>query len=204
MLFFQSFHYHSSSRVSLFFQSVAPAFHLSSDISLLLVCSVALVCYLYPGSPAPSIEQAIKQATPTTPRKTTPGGPFPTSPYPASDVDLTKMSVEDSIGIHVERLNVEVVDGVACYVAGSQYSVPRLKEHFEKDLCWPVAVSNKRGSYALTVCPCKGKPGHEKDGAMHRIDSAKKGAFITNSRHFRLKLGEAGYRKSSHQGNGQP
>ena len=114
------------------------------------------------------------------------------------------MSVEDSIGIHVERLNVEVVDGVACYVAGSQYSVPRLKEHFGKDLCWPVAVSNKRGSYALTVCPCKGKPGHEKDGAKHQIDSAKKGTFITNSRQFRLKLGDAGYRKSSYQGNGQP
>ena len=84
------------------------------------------------------------------------------------------MSIEDSIGVHAERLGVEVVEGVACYVAGSQYSVPRLKEHFGKDLCWPVAVSNKRGTYALTVCPCKGKPGHEVAGVLHQVDNAKK------------------------------
>ena len=66
------------------------------------------------------------------------------------------MSIEDSIGIHVERLNVEVVDGVACYVAGSQYSIPRLKEHFGKDLCWPVAVSNKRGHLCPHRVPLKG------------------------------------------------
>ena len=114
------------------------------------------------------------------------------------------MSIEDSIGVHAERLGVEVVEGVACYVAGSQYSVPRLREHFGKDLCWPVAVSNKRGTYALTVCPCKGKPGHEVAGVLHQVDNAKKGTFITTSKHFRLKLGEVGFRKSTYQGNGQP
>ena len=112
------------------------------------------------------------------------------------------MSIEDSIGIHVERLGVEVVDGVACYVAGSQYSVPRIKEHFGKDLCWPLAVSNKRGTYALTVCPCKGKPGHDVKGALHQVDPVKKGEFFTTCKHFRLKLGDVGYRKN--QGNGQP
>ena len=114
------------------------------------------------------------------------------------------MSIEDSIGIHVERLGVEVVEGVACYVAGSQYSVPRLREHFSKDLCWHVAVSNKRGTYALTVCPCKGKPGHEVRGTLHQVDAELKGEFFSTSKHFRLKLGEVGYRESTGQGNGQP
>ena len=92
---------------------------------------------------------SIDKATPTPADKTAPlGGASPTSPFPSANIDLSKMSIEDSIGIHVERLGVEVVKGVACYVAGSQYSVPRLKEHFGKDLCWPVAVSNKRGTYS--------------------------------------------------------
>ena len=68
-----------------------------------------------------------------------------TSPY----IDTTNLHGEDLVGIHVERLNVGVVDGVSVYVAGSQYSIPRLKEHFGKDLCWPVVVSNKR-SFAVT------------------------------------------------------
>ena len=109
------------------------------------------------------------------------------------------MSIEESIGLHVERLGVEVLDGVACYVAGSQYSIPRLKEHYGKDLCWHVAVPNKRGTNGLTVCPCK--------GSLHQVDGDKKGAFITNTKHFRLKPGESGYRKStafSDQGSGQP
>ena len=108
------------------------------------------------------------------------------------------------MGIHVERLGVEVVEGVACYVAGSQYSVPRLKEHFGTDLRWHVAVSNKRGTYVLTVCPCTGKPWHEIKGTLHQVDSGKKGEFFANSRHFRLKLGELGYRKSTDQRTGRP
>ena len=93
------------------------------------------------------------------------------------------------------------MDGIAVYVAGSQYSIPRLREHFSKDLCWPVAVSNKRG-FAVTVCHCKGQPGHEADGHMHQIDRDKKGDFIKYSRRFRLQKGEAGFREE--QGNGQP
>ena len=92
-------------------------------------------------------------------------------------VDTTNLQGEDLVGIHVERLNVEVVDGVGVYVTGSQYSIPRLKEHFGKDLCWPVVVSNKR-SVAVTCCPCKGQPGHEVEGHMHQIDRDKKGDFI--------------------------
>ena len=74
---------------------------------------------------------------------------------------------ESLVGIHAEHLGIEVVDGVAVYVAESQYSVPKLKELFGKDLCWPVVVSNKRSNHPLGVCPCKGQPGHEPAGHMH-------------------------------------
>ena len=91
---------------------------------------------------------------------------------------------------------------LATWLGHSKYSIPRLKEHVGKDLCWPVVVSNKTGTYALTVCPCKGKPGHDVKGALHQVDPVKKGEFFTTCKHFRLKLGDVGYRKN--QGNGQP
>ena len=100
------------------------------------------------------------------------------------------------MGEHMERLNVEVVDGVLVYVAGAQYSVHRLKEHFGKNLCWPVVVSNKRGNYPLTVCPCKGQPGHEPGGHMHVVDKAKKAEFIKRNTEFRLQKGEMGFREN--------
>ena len=62
---------------------------------------------------------------------TNPSSNSQNSPY----VDTSNLQGEDLVGIHVERLNVEVLDGVAVYVAGSQYSIPHLKEHFGKDLC---------------------------------------------------------------------
>ena len=101
------------------------------------------------------------------------------------------------IHVHVERLGVEVLDGVAVYVAGGQYSVHKLKEHFGKNLCWPVAVSNKRGNYALTVCPCKGQAGHEPDGLLHQIDKDKKGYLMKNSGSFRLRKGGMGFREGT-------
>ena len=90
---------------------------------------------------------------------------------------------------------MEVAEGVACYIADAQYSVPRLKTHFGKDLCWPVAVTNKRGKFALTVCPCKGQPGHEPDGALHQVDAAKKADMQKRVSAFKLKPGEPGFRK---------
>ena len=111
---------------------------------------------------------SIDNAIPTPTGKPAPlGGAPPTSMFASANIDLSKMSIEESIGVHVKRLGVGVKEGVACYVAGSQYSVPRLKAHFGTDLCWPVAVSNKRGTFALTVCPCKGMPGHEVKGTLH-------------------------------------
>ena len=113
---------------------------------------------------------SIDKATPTPPGKPAPlSGASTATAFPSANIDhdLSKMSIAESIGVHVERLGVEVVEGVACYVAGSQYSVPRLKAHFGTDLCWLVAVSNKRGTFALTVCPCKGMPGHEVKGTLH-------------------------------------
>ena len=109
----------------------------------------------------------------------------------------TVLAGESLVGEHVERLNVEVVDGVAVYVAGAHYSVYRLKEHFGKNLCWPVVVSNKRGNYALTVCPCKGQPGHEPGGHMHMIGRSKKAEFIRRVAEFRLQKGEMGFRKKT-------
>ena len=151
-----------------------------------------------PTKPKPTPKVAWGSGVPSTGSSTTnPSSGSGTSPY----VDTSNLQGEDLVGIHVERLNVEVVDGVGVYVAGSQYSIPRLKEHFGKDLCWPVMVSNKRG-FAVTCCPCKGQPGHEAEGYMHQVDRDKKGDFIKTTRHFRLKRGEAGFREE--QGNGRP
>ena len=123
-----------------------------------------------------------------------------------SQNSTSTLSGDDLVGQHVDHLGVEVLDGVAVYVAGAQYSMPRLKEHFGKDLCWPVAVSNKRGNYALTVCPCKGQAGHEAGGPLHQIDKEKKGYFIKHSGSFRLRKGDAGFREGSwwQAENGQP
>jgi hypothetical protein len=135
----------------------------------------------------------------------TPSGSSTTNPSSGSNtstyVDTANLQGEELVGIHVERLNVEVVEGVGVYVAGAQYSIPRLKEHFGKDLCWPVVVSNKR-AFSVTCCPYKGKPGHEFDGHMHQVDRDKKGDFIKTTRHFRLRRGDTGFREE--QGNGRP
>ena len=106
----------------------------------------------------------------------------------------TVLAGESLVGVHVERLGVEVVDGVAVYVAGAQYSVHKLKEHLGKNLCWLVVVSNKKGNYALTVCPCKGQAGHEPDGhnVMHQVDKDKKAGFTRNAGAFRLRKGDMG------------
>ena len=101
---------------------------------------------------------------------------------------------ENLVGMHVERLGVEVVDGVAMYLSASQYSVPKLQEHFGGNFCWPVVVSNKRGSYPLTMCPCKGQLGHEPDGHMHLIDKHKKASFLRLANTFRLCQGDTGFR----------
>ena len=101
------------------------------------------------------------------------------------------------MGAHVGRLGVEVVDGVAVYVAGAQYSVHKLKEHFGKNLWWPVVVSNKKGNYPLTGCPCKGQPGHEPDGHMHVVDKEKKADFIRRAGDFRLHRGDMGFREGT-------
>ena len=101
---------------------------------------------------------------------------------------------ENLVGIHAERLGVEVVDEVAVYLSASQYSVPKLQEHFGGNFCWPVVVSNKRGSDPLTMCPCKGQPGHEPDGHMHLIDKHKKASFLRLANTFRLRQGDTGFR----------
>ena len=109
----------------------------------------------------------------------------------------TKSSASsDTIGTSVERLKVEVEEGVGVYISNAQYSIPRLKEHYGKELCWPVAVTNKKWPFSLSVCPCKGKPGHEVDGVLHQIDMEKKGEFHKNSKSFRLREGEPGFRSA--------
>ena len=106
----------------------------------------------------------------------------------------TVFAGEDLVGMHAERLGVEVVDGVAVYLSASQYSVPKLQEHFGGNFCWPVVVSNKRASYPLTMCPCKGQPGHEPGGHMHLFDKHKKSFFLRSANAFRLRQGDTGFR----------
>ena len=121
------------------------------------------------------------------------------TPQQGNDQSQASSASGDSIGSNVDRLKVEVVDGVAVYVANAQYSIPRLREHYGKDLCWPPAVSNKQGEWVFSLCPCKGKPGHEPDGVLHQIDPVKKKEFHANIRHFRLSPGEPGYREPTPQ-----
>ena len=92
-------------------------------------------------------------------------------------------------------------------IAGSEYSIPKLREFFGHDKCWAHVVTSKTGSEALKACNHAGEPGHEVDGALHNCTDQQRMHVHQHAHDFRPE-GHRPYKKfrkvGSKSGNGRP
>jgi hypothetical protein len=72
----------------------------------------------------------------------------------------------DDIGSMVTTLKITETEDVLT-IAGSKYSIPKMRAFFGKEMCWAHVATSKHGDEALKCCNHKGEPGHEADGELH-------------------------------------
>lgn len=70
-------------------------------------------------------------------------------------------------------------------ISGSRVSIPKLRSHYGKELCWAVAATRLSGKKALACCPHVGKKGHP--DSLHNVDPAKHKAYVDKFIEFRYK-----------------
>ena len=92
-------------------------------------------------------------------------------------------------------------------IAGSEYSIPKLREFFGHDKCWAHLVTLKRGAEALKACNHAGEPGHEAYGALHTCTDQQRLHIHEQAHDFRPE-GHRPYKKHAHRpsqsGNRKP
>ena len=100
----------------------------------------------------------------------------------------------DDIGSMVDRLKIVETEDVLT-IAGSQYSIPKMRAFFGKEMCWAHVATSKHGSAALTCCNHAGEPGHEPEGELHSCNIQQREHI-----HFNIK----DFRPPRPSGNGKP
>ena len=87
------------------------------------------------------------------------------------------------VGYNAERLGVTETKDVVT-VARSEWSIPKIKEALGgKVVCWPCVISKHFDPES--VCPHKGKKGHERGGPLHVIDAKIRDHILANRPLFR-------------------
>ena len=89
-------------------------------------------------------------------------------------------------------------------IAGSEYSIPKLREFFGHAKCWAHVVTSKRGAEDLKACNHAGEPGDEADGALHTCTDQQRLHIHEHAHDFRPG-GHRPYKKyrPSQSGNGK-
>ena len=100
----------------------------------------------------------------------------------------------DDIGSMVDRLKIVETEDVLT-IAGSQYSIPKMRAFFGKEMCWAHVATSKHGDAALTCCNHAGEPGHEPEGELHSCTISQREHI-----HFNIK----DFRPVRPSGNGRP
>ena len=83
-------------------------------------------------------------------------------------------------------------------IGRNKSSISKLRQHYGKPLCWPMAVCRFKGNKAAACCPNWGEPGHTHGSSLHTIDAKKHEEVNNNFAKFRWKGSEDG-----DKGNGQ-